>query len=207
MLVDLNLKGRKTLVIISDELEAKKRARQALEAGSIVRIFRSKSSDEIKKSGAEIFLEDLKNSINDFHPYLTMISTGNHTLDRKIARLARENGSLVYVVDSPGLNDLNMPAVAKLGDIRIAISTGGKSPAMASILRKRIEKNIRMEDILQVRLQGEIRRRIKKSNLDKSARKKLIYALINDKRIKKLLKEENYGVALSLALKKIPKGR
>lgn len=187
MLVDLNLKGQNVLVIIGDIEEARRRMGQAREAGAKVKRVKEK----------------YKEAISAFHPFLTMISTGERSLDRKLADYARKRNSLVYVVDFPELNDLNMPAVAKLGDIRVAISTGGNSPAMASILRKRIEKNITREDILQVRLHGKIRGRIKGKFKDHEARKKAVYALLEDKKIKKLLSSSRVGSAHSLALKKI----
>lgn len=189
MLVDLNLKEKKVLVLIKDPLESKRREKQAKEAGGLVR-FGNKFNES-------------KKSIHAFSPFLTMISTGDRLLDRKIAGDARRNGSLVYVVDLPELNDLNMPAVAKLGDVRVGIYTGGKSPAMASLLRKKIEREITKEEILQVRLHGEIRSAIKSKFKDFESRKKVIYELLNDPKIKKLLKYGKYIEAKRLALSKI----
>ena len=188
MLVDLNLKGRKVLVLIKDPSEAKRRSAQAREAGAVVRL-------GAKYGGPKL--------IRSFSPFLTMISTGDRSLDRKIADEARRSGSLVYVVDFPELNDLNMPAVAKLGDVRVGIYTGGKSPAMASLLRRRIEEEITKEDILQVRLHGEIRSRIKSRFKDYESRKGAIYDLLNDPKIKKLLSRGKYGEAKAAALSRI----
>ncbi len=41
---------------------------------------------------------------------------------------------MVYSVDNPALSDFILPAVAHVGDVKIAVSTGGKSPAMARVL-------------------------------------------------------------------------
>ena len=59
-----------------------------------------------------------------------------------------------------------MPAIAKIEDVRVAISTGGSSPAMASIIRQKIEKMnctgqckcITHQDLLQIKLQSQIRK-------------------------------------------------
>ena len=49
---------------------------------------------------------------------------------------------MVYSVDDPAQSDFILPAVAHVGDVKIAVSTSGKSPAMARALRERIEKMV-----------------------------------------------------------------
>ena len=60
---------------------------------------------------------------------------------------------MVYAVDNPALSDFILPAVAQVGDVKVAVSTGGKSPAMARVLRERIEKLVTPEDLLEIELQ------------------------------------------------------
>ncbi len=64
---------------------------------------------------------------------------------------------MVYSVDNPALSDFILPAVAHIGDVKIAVSTSGKSPAMAKALRERIEKLIQPEDLLEIELQSHLR--------------------------------------------------
>ncbi|MGH2638141.1 MAG: precorrin-2 dehydrogenase/sirohydrochlorin ferrochelatase family protein, partial [Rhabdochlamydiaceae bacterium] len=213
MLVDLDLSKRNALAVIFNEKEVSIRLEQLIDAGSRPWVITSKSiaqslskshrsvrAVEARRENREGLLKTCKQTISNFHPFLTMISTGSHSLDAEIASLARKSNSLVYVVDFPKLNDLNMPAVAKLGDVRVAISTRGNSPAMASILRKRIERNIREEDILQVKMQGLLRAKIKRSIRDPAARKKIIYRLLKDKSVRILLKQGKFEDATRLAL-------
>lgn len=53
-----------------------------------------------------------------------------------IARAARERRVLVNVMDDVGNCDFAAPAVVRRGDLAIAISTGGRSPAAAARLRE-----------------------------------------------------------------------
>src|SRR5579862_9813349 len=98
-----------------------------------------------------------------------------------------------------------MTGVAKLGDVRIAVSTQGLSPAMAGILRKKIESIITPEDLLLVILQGEVRKSLKTLVATPAERKKIVYALIRDKKILSALKSKKYAQAKSRALLLISK--
>lgn len=131
-------------------------------------------------------------------PAVVFFSTGSPALDEELAEAARSSNSgrgIICVVDDPRLNDFNMPAVACIGSISIGVSTGGRSPAMASVLRKRIEGTISKEDALQVRLQGELRKTWKTHLANREERKEFAYRLIHDKRIAALLKNGEYALA------------
>ncbi|HEY7992436.1 MAG TPA: NAD(P)-dependent oxidoreductase [Stellaceae bacterium] len=53
-----------------------------------------------------------------------------------IAARSRAAGALVHIEDDPARSDLHMPAVLRRGDLAIAISTGGASPALAVRLKR-----------------------------------------------------------------------
>jgi len=48
-----------------------------------------------------------------------------------LAATARAGGALVHVEDEPELCDMHAPATLRRGDLLIAVSTGGQSPALA----------------------------------------------------------------------------
>lgn len=56
-----------------------------------------------------------------------------------IAAQARAQGVLVNVEDVPSLCDFHMPSIVRRGDLLIAVSTGGKSPALAQAIRTDLE--------------------------------------------------------------------
>lgn len=53
-----------------------------------------------------------------------------------IAGRARAAGALVHIEDDPAHSDFHMPAILRRGDLAIAISTGGASPALAVRLKR-----------------------------------------------------------------------
>ncbi len=53
-----------------------------------------------------------------------------------LAATARAAGALVHVEDEPSLCDLHAPATLRRGDLLIAVSTGGQSPALAGQVKR-----------------------------------------------------------------------
>jgi len=210
MLVDLALNDKDALIIGRGK-EVEIRARQFLAEKANVSIL----SDAVTKKsllsnsiGTRLIiypggLASWKRVVGGARPFVTVISTGDLNLDEEIAKSAHTVSNLVYVVDRPHLNDLNMTGVAKLGDIRVAVSTKGMSPAMSGVLRRKIESLIEPEDILQVKLQGEVRDSLKKSIEDPALRKKVVYKLIRDRRISSMLQSDKFEDARRRALELI----
>jgi len=67
------------------------------------------------------------------------VATGDAESDDRVQRLARLARVPVNVADRPALSDFILPAIVDRDDVVIAISTGGASPTLATVLRGRIE--------------------------------------------------------------------
>lgn len=61
---------------------------------------------------------------------------------RSLAARARLNRVLVNVEDTPALCDFHVPALVRRGDLLISISTAGKAPGLAKLLRKWLERRL-----------------------------------------------------------------
>ena len=111
------------------------------------------------------------------------------------------------MIDRPHLNDFDMPAIAKIEDVRVAISTGGSSPAMASIIRQKIEKMnctgqckcITHQDLLQIKLQSQIRKLTRDLIEGFDSRKEILYTIIHNEKIKFLLENNQMDKAIEYA--------
>lgn len=79
-------------------------------------------------------------------------SSGDPAERDAIARAARERRVLVNVMDDVPNCDFAAPAVVRRGDLAIAVSTGGRSPALARRLREDLERRYGSEwaEVLQV---------------------------------------------------------
>lgn len=71
----------------------------------------------------------------------------------------------------------------------MCIFTQGKSPLMARQLRKKIEKVIKEEDVLQLELQNFTRQQLKEKVEGQKRRRTYLYQILEDDIVKKLLKE------------------
>ncbi len=73
---------------------------------------------------------------------LAIAATDDRAVNGAVAREGRLRGALVNVVDDPELCTFTTPAVVRRGDLLVAISTGGGSPALARHLRETLEAAI-----------------------------------------------------------------
>jgi precorrin-2 dehydrogenase/sirohydrochlorin ferrochelatase len=96
---------------------------------------------------------------------------------------------LVNRADEPEKGNFIVPSSFFIGDVQICIYTGGKSPLMAKELRKKIQKVIKTEDVLQLELQDFARNILKKLVEDQKTRKEYLYQILNDEEVKKFLED------------------
>jgi siroheme synthase-like protein len=89
--------------------------------------------------------------------FLCVASSEDPKVRGAIHAEARRRKVLVNVMDDPPHCDFAAPAVVRRGDLAIAISTGGRSPALARRLREDLSRQFdpRWEELLD--LLGEVR--------------------------------------------------
>jgi precorrin-2 dehydrogenase / sirohydrochlorin ferrochelatase len=181
----LQMHKKKVLVAGAGEV-GERRARRFLEAGAHVVILGNHASKDILDMGAS--LKPVKNS-KEWVEWsdLVVVATGDQNLNDKIAELAEDK--LVNRADYPKRGNLIVPSSFFIGDVQICIFTGGKSPLMAKQLRKKIQKVIKDEDILELELQDFTRKLLKKRVNDQKERRTYLYKVLNDETVQKLLKE------------------
>jgi siroheme synthase-like protein len=90
--------------------------------------------------------------------FLAVASSDDAATRAAIAREARARGILVNVVDDIPQCDWSAPAVVRRGDLVVAIGTGGVSPAVARLVRERLQAELGAEWVEVLRVVGEVRR-------------------------------------------------
>jgi len=89
---------------------------------------------------------------------LVIAATGIGSVDDAVAVAARRHGALVNAVDRPARCDFIYGAVLRRGELQIAVSTGGRAPALAREIRRRLEPVIGDDYAALVEVVGRERR-------------------------------------------------
>lgn len=145
---------------------ALRKVKMLLECGGKVTVIGPKPHPEMLKLSAEGAIHlvqrdyeagDLKGAI------IAVAGTNAKEINRKVANEARKEGVLINVVDDPEQSDYIVPSLFRRGDLTVAISTGGTSPALARKIRTRLEQKMGEEYASLLSLIGEVRSILKKS--------------------------------------------
>jgi precorrin-2 dehydrogenase/sirohydrochlorin ferrochelatase len=144
MPLNINMQGKKALLVGGGPVATRKMHR-LLEAGSnvtIVTLSASQEMENLQSVGSVVLnLEAYDTSCLD-GVFLVVAATGSQDVNIRIAKEAKERGILVLVADAQEEGDCTFPAVLRRGELEIAVSSGGRSPAFSAMVRDRIAQII-----------------------------------------------------------------
>jgi precorrin-2 dehydrogenase/sirohydrochlorin ferrochelatase len=109
--------------------------------------------------------------------FLVVAATNVPTVNRAVFREATEKGVLCNAVDDPPFCDFYFPSVVRRGDLQIAISTAGASPALAQRLRKEINAQLPLDAGDWLTDLGNLRREVVAAEPLNEERKWLLHQL------------------------------
>jgi precorrin-2 dehydrogenase/sirohydrochlorin ferrochelatase len=207
--MDFKVDG-KTVMVIGGGSEGYRKLQNFLDSSAEITVVSSEFSKDVQVLASQgkirlsqIHITDAQNFIAPLtpRPDLLLAVTDNSELNVQLVLSAKKLGCIVYCVSDPSLSDFILPAVAQVGEVKIAVSTGGKSPAMARVLRQRIERLVTPEDLLEIELQEYLRKLLKNCVADQKVRSRLLNEMLNNFDIKQALTEGNLYVAKALSLK------
>ncbi len=122
-------------------------------------------------------------------------ATSSREVNGAIFREAQNRNILCNVVDDPEYCDFYYPAVVSRGDLQLAISTNGHSPALAQRIRRELEVQFGPEYGEWLEELGQIRQQLFASGMNSEERRLLLHELASreafqDFRTKKMSVEE-----------------
>jgi precorrin-2 dehydrogenase/sirohydrochlorin ferrochelatase len=138
----LKIAGQPCLVVGAGAVAESKIA-SLVEAGAKVRVIAPAATKQIRLWAEEKKIEWQRRRLQPEDlagMFLVVAATSSRELHEEIFQEARRRGVLCNIVDVPELCDFYYPAVVQRGALQIAISTSGRSPALAQRLRKELEK-------------------------------------------------------------------
>jgi len=103
---------------------------------------------------------------------LVFVATNDKALNLEISALCREQGILVNVADTPPACDFYLSSIVRKGDLKIGISTNGKSPTLAKrikelltiVLPDSIQETLDNLVVIRETLRGDFEAKVKQLN-------------------------------------------
>jgi precorrin-2 dehydrogenase / sirohydrochlorin ferrochelatase len=177
----LDLKGRTCLVVGGGKVGARK-AKGLLAAGARVVVISNQMGAAVTGLGPH---QRLRLERRAYRPkdmegvFLAFAATDDAALNRRIQKDASVCRALCNIADQPELCDFILPAVVQQGDLALAITTAGKSPALAKRLRRELTDQFGPEYARLTELLGAIRQRLLSEGHDPKGHRRVFNTLLD----------------------------
>jgi len=175
----LKLTGRPCTVVGGGNL-AESKIESLLTANARVIVIAPRTSARITAlaDSGEVTLHTREYSHGDLAgQFLAVAATDNPAVNRQVFAEAEASGVLINAVDDPPFCDFYFPSVVRRGDLQIAISTAGGSPALAQRLRKEINELLPLDAGDWLTELGNLRREVLQLEPLNAARNDLLHQL------------------------------
>jgi precorrin-2 dehydrogenase/sirohydrochlorin ferrochelatase len=160
--VNLDMTNKRCVVVGGGDI-AERKVERLLECGAQVTVVSQSLTPVLKarkKTGQMDHIDkDYEDQALD-GAFMVIGATDRNDVNERISKEAIARGLLVNIVDDPDRCNFILPSLVQQGDLSIAISTGGKSPALAKKLRKELEKQYGPEYQTLLVIMGILRKRI-----------------------------------------------
>jgi precorrin-2 dehydrogenase len=139
--VNLVLDGRPCLVVGGGRIALRK-AEGLLACGAQVRVVAPRIDPDLRAVPGVTFDERPWRPDDMAGAWLVIAATDDPAVNAAVFDAGQRAGIWVNGADDPANCSFTLPSVVRRGDLQVAVSTGGRSPALARWLRRRIEGEI-----------------------------------------------------------------
>ena len=160
--VNLSIRDR-AVTIVGGGAVARRKCRSLLEAGARITVIAPRLDPRLGELRDQGLLAHIQRS---YEPgdltgaFLVFAATDNAAVNRAVAEEAASRGILVSLADTPALGNFTMPSAVRRGALLIAVSTGGKSPALARLIREGLEEEFGPEYGEALEILGAVREKL-----------------------------------------------
>lgn len=192
----VDLRGKR-VVVIGGGMVALRKIEGFLKTGARVRVVAPEIIDEI------VCMPEVEAITRNYMPedlagaQLVIAATDDMDTNTAVSAEADARGIFCNVVDKPELCSFIVPSVVDKGPIRIAISTGGVSPALSKKIRFEIGRLLGDEFAALAVIMGRIRPLVLSQGGGHEAHKRIFEVLINSELVD-AIRENNRGLAESI---------
>jgi precorrin-2 dehydrogenase / sirohydrochlorin ferrochelatase len=180
--VFLDLK-EKPCIVVGGGAVAERKAKNLLKAGARVTVIspaltvplsRLRDKKKIAHLSRSYRKKDLKGAL------LAIAATNDRAINERVFREATAERIPVNVVDDPAHSSFIVPSIVEKKDLLVAISTSGRSPALARLLRQKLEKEIGPEYPRFLKLLGTVRKKVIALRLGQRQNQKIFRRLVGE---------------------------
>ena len=178
----IDIEDREVLIVGGGNVCARK-AETMIRYGARVTIVSPEITDEIagwENDKALVVRRKLYDEADLNGASIVIASTDDRCINARVARDCRRRKVPVNVVDVTHLCEFIVPAIIEKGSVQIAVSTGGKSPALARTLKEELQQTIGPEYAEVNDLLGTLRKSAKRVLPTDTDRKRFFDGIIAD---------------------------
>ena len=189
-------------VVIGGGAVAERKAIALLEAGASVTIISPALTQKLHKlseSGKITHIEKQYEEQDLSGAFLVIAATDSAEVNTRVASACRKKQVLVNVATPPEKSTFIVPSVVERGDLLIAISTSGTSPALAKKVRHDVEQRYGGEYELFLNNLSAIRKRVLEEIPDESKRRTVFQAIVDSDVIDLIRQGKTHAAELRMA--------
>ncbi|MDD5758728.1 MAG: bifunctional precorrin-2 dehydrogenase/sirohydrochlorin ferrochelatase [Desulfobulbaceae bacterium] len=177
----LQIEGRRCLVVGGGKV-AERKVQGLLESGASVVVISPELTESLRRmqEAGEIAWQErgyLPGDVVGF--FLVMAATDDRQVQDQVQADAERHQILLNVADVPEKCNFILPALVKRGPLSIAISTSGKSPALAKRLRREMQGSIGQDYECLTEVMGLIRPYVLRWNLPQAENERIFQSLVD----------------------------
>jgi len=182
--VMMSLAGKRAIVVGGGRVGMRK-IMGLLESGAQVTVISLELEQDLqqlaRQGQIEWVAEAFQERLLDRYPDAVLVfgTTNRREVNVTIHKACEERGILCNIADVPDLCTFIVPAVITQGDLMIAVSTGGASPALAKRIREDLEQRFGPEYGKMTRVLGELRKLVLRTGSSPDENKKIFREIVN----------------------------
>ncbi len=173
---------KRPCTVVGGGAVAERKALSLLTAGADVTVISPTLTPKLHQLSVSGKITHLKKNFEEQdidRALLVIAATDSPEVNSGAARACREKNVLVNVAVPPEESSFIVPSVVERGELVIAVSTGGASPALSKKIRQKIEKQYGPEYGLLLRELASLRKRMLEEVPYEDARRKIFQAIVD----------------------------
>jgi len=197
----VNLRGQKAVVVGGGKV-AERKIQTLLQHAAVVHVVSRDLTGTLQQyveEGRITYIGDAFQETQLDGAFMVIAATDDPELNRRVSLAAKRQNLLINAVDQPEDCNFIVPSILQRGDLIIAVSTSGKSPALARKIRQELEATFGDEYQSLLVMMGRLRKDVLSLSLSSEENKALFLKLADSGLLTALEKKDWDEVAAILS--------